>query len=39
LDLQLGILERPHDEVATTQPLPQVTVGENHVMASIMEVA
>jgi len=39
LDLQLGIFERLYHQVTATEPLAQVSIGKNHHMASIMEVA
>jgi len=39
LNLQLGIFERLYYQVTTTEPLSQVSIGKNHHMASITEVA
>jgi hypothetical protein len=39
LDLQLGILQWLHHEVAATEPLSQVPIGKDHGLASITEVA
>jgi len=39
LNLQVGISQGSHDQVAFGQPLSQVTIGENHRMVSITEVA
>ena len=39
MDLQLGIFEWIYYEVTATEPFPEVSIGENHYMASTMEVA
>jgi hypothetical protein len=39
LDLKLGVLQRVDDQVAPEESLPQIAIGENHYVASIMEVA
>ena len=39
LNLQLGIFQRLHHQVTLGEPFAQVSIGENHGMASIMEVA